>query len=145
MSSYEKQMNFYSKTYPNISITNALELALSDVMRRAFNYTFSTLARSLNATVVAGTLGPRILRSADREDIDFFGDPDLYPNQTEVYLPLTKEVYNTVHVYAPNGSLIASRDKMNLTPEEVQLLQLTAGKLEDNRIICLDTRTYGSF
>ncbi|CAF0810983.1 unnamed protein product [Adineta ricciae] len=148
MSSYEKQMNFYSKIYPNIPIMNALELALSDVMWRAFNYTFSTLARSLNATVVAGTLGPRIIRSTDREDIDFFGDPDLYPNQTEVYLPLTKEVYNTVHIYAPNGSLIASRDKTNLTPEEVQLLQLTPGKLEDNRIIkpdnlciaiCLDT------
>jgi hypothetical protein len=123
------------RKYPNISLTNALELSLSDVMWRAFNQTFSSLSRSLNATIVSATLGPRIIRSTDPEDIELYGDPDLYPNQTEVYLPLTKEIYNTAHIYAPNGSLIASRDKYHLTPLEIELLQLTPGKLEDNLVI----------
>ncbi|CAF1191415.1 unnamed protein product [Rotaria sordida] len=104
-------------------------------MWRAFNETFASLAQLLNATIVSGTFGPRIIKSTDPEDIQFYGDPDLYPNQTEVYLPLTKDIYNTVHVYAPNGSLIASRDKYHLTSEEIELLQLTPGKLEENRVI----------
>jgi hypothetical protein len=135
MKSYEKQVTSYLIKYPSISFKNALELSLSDVMWRAFNQTFSSLSRSLNATIVSATLGPRIIRSTDPGDIEFYGDPDLYPNQTEVYLPLTKDIYNTAHVYAPNGSLIASRDKYHLTPAEIQLLQLTPGKLEDNLVI----------
>ena len=133
--SYEKQILSYRKKYSNISLVNALELALTDVMWRAFNDTFSSLARSLNATIVSCTFGPRIIASTDPKDIEFYGDPDLHPNQTEVYLPLTKEIYNTAHVYAPDGSLIASRDKIHLTLEERKSLQLTPGKLEDNRII----------
>ncbi|CAF3114526.1 unnamed protein product [Rotaria sp. Silwood2] len=132
---YEKQITSYLSEYPTISITNALELSLSDVMWRAFNQTFSSLARLLNATIVSATFGPRITRSTDPKDIELYGDPDLYPNQTEVYLPLTKEIYNTAHVYAPNGSLIASRDKYHLTPAEIELLQLTPGKLENNTVI----------
>ncbi|CAF1369685.1 unnamed protein product [Adineta steineri] len=135
MQSYEKQMTSYLTKYSNISMINALELSLSDVMWRSFNQTFSSLSRSLNATIVSATIGPRLIRSTDPKDIEFYGDPDLYPNQTEVYLPLTKEIYNTAHVYAPNGSLIASRDKCHLTPAEIELLQLVPGKLEDNRVI----------
>ena len=104
-------------------------------MWRAFNQTFSSLARSLNATIVSCTLGPRTIRSTDSKDIQFYGDPDLYPNQTEVYLPLAKEIYNTAHVYAPNGSLIASHDKIHLTAPESKLLEMTPGKLEDDQII----------
>ena len=133
--SYEKQITAYVNKYSNITLVTALELSLSDVMWRAFNQTFSTLARSLNATIVSSTFGPRIFKSTDRKDIELYGDPDLYPNQTEVYLPLTKEIYNTAHVYAPNGNLIASRDKYHLTPSEMGLLQFTSGKLESNRII----------
>jgi hypothetical protein len=135
MKSYENKVTFYLRKYPSISLMNALELSLSDVMWRAFNQTFSSLSQSLNATIVSATFGPRIIRSTDPEDIDLFGDPDLYPNQTEVYLPLTKEIYNTAYVYAPNGSLIASRDKYHLTSEEIDLLQFTPGKLEDNLVI----------
>ncbi|CAF3698949.1 unnamed protein product [Rotaria sp. Silwood1] len=135
MKSYEKQITSYLNKYPTISITNAFELSLSDVMWRAFNQTFSSLARLLNATIISATFGPRIIRSTDPEDIELYGDPDLYPNQTEVYLPLTKEIYNTAHVYAPNGSLIASRDKCHLTPAEIELLQFTPGELENNTVI----------
>lgn len=135
---YERQISFYMNKYSGISARNALELSLSDVMWRAFNETFSALARSLKATIVTGTLGPRIVRSINPADIEFFGDPDLQPRQTEVYLPESSEVYNTAHVYAPNGNLIASRDKSYLTSEEIDLLQLTPGKLEDNRVIAPD-------
>lgn len=93
------------------------------------------MARSLNTTIVSCTLGPRTIRSTDFKDIQFYGDPDLYPSQTEVYLPLAKEIYNTAHVYAPNGTLVASRDKVHLTVSESKLLDLTPGKLDDNQII----------
>ncbi len=133
--SYDKQVTSYLRKYPNIFLTNALELSLSDVMWRSFNQTFSSLSRSLNATIISATLGPRIIRSTDPKDIELYGDPDLYPNQTEVYLPLTKEIYNRAHIYAPNGTLIASRDKCHLTPAEIELLQLTPGEVEDNLVI----------
>jgi predicted amidohydrolase len=113
---------------------NAIELALSDVMWRGFNDTFSTLAVELQAYVVAGTVGPRIVPSTDPSDIAFFGDPDLAPGQSVVYLPAGPQVYNTVYVFAPDGGILAAVDKHWLTDLEVSMLALTPGNVSANMV-----------
>jgi hypothetical protein len=111
------------------------ELALSDEMWCGFNNdTFSTLAVELQAYMVAGTVGPLIVPSTDPSDIAFFGDPDLASGQSVVYLPAGPQVYNTVYVFAPDGSILAAVDKHWLADLEISTLALTPGNASANMV-----------
>ncbi len=98
---YAPQVEYYQSRYgqnssSSFNMINAIEMALTDTMWRAFIGTFSALAIELQAYVIAGTLAPRIRVSSDKKDIAFFKDPDLsFDEVDEVYIADSAEVYNS--------------------------------------------------
>eukprot|EP01012_Entosiphon_sulcatum_P025223 TRINITY_DN30533_c0_g1_i1.p1 TRINITY_DN30533_c0_g1~~TRINITY_DN30533_c0_g1_i1.p1 ORF type:complete len:410 (-),score=66.27 TRINITY_DN30533_c0_g1_i1:11-1219(-) len=128
---YAPQIAHYLKAYPNLPAIRALELALTDVMWRAVNSTFSAIAREHNAYVIAGTIAPKsVIASTDPEDIRMFGDPDIQ-NQTEVYLPVGQDVFNVALLFDPTGAIVGRTNKVHLTEPEINLLQLVHGNISD--------------
>lgn len=93
------------------------------------------LAVKYQAYVVVATILPRFTVSTDPQDIALFGDPDLAPHQSEVYLATGPDVFNTAFVYSPAGELLGNVSKHHLTPVEVSLLQLTPANISANRVI----------
>jgi hypothetical protein len=135
---YAMQAASYLEKFPSIEPVNGIELALSDVMWRAFFSTFSALSVYLDAYIISATIGPYIVASTDPADIAFYGDPDLSPNQTIVYLPAGPDVMNLAYMFSPNGSIIHSTPKKHLTQPEVSLLNLTPGNLSDNTVASIN-------
>jgi hypothetical protein len=135
MENYADQIQIYKLKYPGISISSALNLALCDVMFRAVNETFSQMARQYNAHVVVGTLLPMsVFESTNLEDIKQFGDPDI-PFQSSVYLPSGPDSYNMALLFDPSGQIIANVTKHHIYAVEDTIMGLTAGRIEDNKVI----------
>jgi len=134
--SYAVQMMAYEHKYGPLPLVNLLELALTDVMWRAFIDTFTAIAKSTNSYVVACTIAPPLTMSTNWADILLFGDPDI-KNQESVYMALNGSVFNTAFLFQPDGSVISSVDKHFLTDEEINLLHLTPGSIADNHAITL--------
>jgi predicted amidohydrolase len=131
---YAPQVEYYQNLYGS-SMINAIEMALTDTMWRAFFGAFSTLASHYQAYVIAGTLSPRIRISHDKKEIAFFKDPDLSLDEVhEVYIADSPEVYNSAFIFSPfnGGEILGVIDKFHLTDEDKTLLQVTSGTLESS-------------
>ncbi len=151
MVAYGRQMALYQACYPDIAETTALELALADTMWRGFYETFSRLADEYDVYLTAATLAPVIQVSTSEGLIAWLGDPDLEA-QSQVYLPVGSEVYNTAYLFDPDGQIVGLTRKVHLPPDEGEgevTLNLARGSLEQVRVyqtpmwrvglaICLD-------
>jgi hypothetical protein len=114
----------------------ALTLALTDTFWRAFVPALSAKARALGVYVVACTNVAPTHRSTDPTDVAMFGDVD-NDSATDVFLPDGIDVYNTAFVFGPDGRVLGTTRKVNLTPPEQDLLNLSSGALAD--VDVLDT------
>jgi predicted amidohydrolase len=133
---YAPQVAYYQKLYggqDNFTAINAIELALTDTMFRAFFNSFSAMARKYNTYVVAGTMGPKIRISHDPKEIALFKDPDL-DQVKEVYMAADKFVYNSAYTFNPKGEIIGVTDKYHLTSDDIGLMQFSSGSLTTNPI-----------
>ena len=132
---YGAQAGYYSAnfTLPGTGLqplARALELALTDTLTRAFLPPLAAAARAHGVYLVACTnVAPSVL-STDAADVSFFGDID-NPARTDVYLPVGIDTYNTAFFWGPDGELIGTTRKVNLTAPEIDLLNLSNGALED--------------
>jgi hypothetical protein len=139
--SYGPQLNYYLShfTLPGTGIqplARALVLALTDTLTRAFVPVLSAAAQANGVWLIACTNVAPSTRSTDAADVAFFGDVD-DPARADVYLPTGIDVYNTAYFWGPDGGLIGTTRKVNLTPPEVDLLNLSNGALDDVHVFDL--------
>lgn len=132
---YATQAGYYSShfTLPGTDLqplARALLLALTDTLTRAFVTPLTAAARNYGVYLVACTNVAPSRRSTNPDDVAFFGDVD-NPARSEVYLPDGIDVFNTAFFWGPDGDLIGTTRKVNLTAPEVELLNLSPGRLED--------------
>lgn len=126
---FSDRISFYMDKYPDISVSRAFFLSMTDVAIHPFLDTFSSLAKEYNVYIIACTNAPKVKISNDPFDISSFGDPD-YQEREFVYLPVESEVYNTAYLFAPDGSIIGEVRKVHLTYEEgPEGLDLSPGSL----------------
>jgi predicted amidohydrolase len=114
-----------------VTLPQALLLASTDALYRPFAETLSRLARQYHTHIVATTLAPRVRRSDDPREVARWGRR----GAEAVYLPEGPEVYNAALVFGPDGALLGRVDKVYLTENEIAVLNLTPGRLEDARVI----------
>jgi predicted amidohydrolase len=135
---YADQADFYLNNFelPGTDLqplARALILALTDTLTRAFVPVLSGMALTHGVYLIACTnVAPSVL-STDPNAVAFFGDID-NPARTDVYLPTGIDVYNTAFFWGPDGELIGTTRKVDLTPPEVDLLNLSNGSLDDVQV-----------
>ena len=135
---YQPQAQFYLDhfTLPGTGsgpLARALTLALTDTLWRAFVPVLGAKAAAVGAYVVACTNVAPAHRSTNSADVAFFGDVD-NPGRTDVFLPDGTDVYNTAFLWGPDGQLIGTTRKVNLTLQERDILNLSNGALDDVRV-----------
>jgi predicted amidohydrolase len=119
------------RRWRGIGMAQALLLARADLLYRPLADTLSRLARKHSLFLVATTLAPHVHRSINARDIRRWGEP----GASMVYVPDGPEVYNAALIFGPDGTLLGRVDKVSLTAPEREMLHLTAGKLEDVKVV----------
>ena len=116
----------------NVSVNRALFLALTDKFWRAFDETFSSIARDYGVYVAACEDVADARLSTEPLDLFLYGDPE-HPGRTDVWLPQTGEVYNQTVIYDPEGKIVHRTRKVYLTPpeEDPAFFNLSFGSMED--------------
>jgi len=132
---YATQSQYYQTHFmlPGTGIqpfARALILALTDTLWRAVVPTLAAKAQALGVYLVGCTNVAPAHVSTDACDVGMFGDVD-DPGRTEVFLPDGSDVYNTAFVWGPDGALLGTTRKVNLTPPEIDILNLSNGALGD--------------
>lgn len=123
--SYARRILHYRHLYPGISPVRALLLSLSDLLYRPFTTTLSKLAAQYGIYLCASTIVPHVRASTSLFEINRLGRR----RAGKVYLPHGPGVYNTAFLWAPDGKLIGTTDKVFLTESERTILDLTPGDL----------------
>src|SRR2546423_11966723 len=123
---YGRRMIHYRRLYAGISLVRSLLLSLSDVMYRPFASTLSRLAARHSVYLSASTITPHVQCSTSTVDISHFGRR----HSGKVFLPDGPGVYNTGFLWGPDGSLVGTTDKVCLTDNEKETLDLTPGNLD---------------
>ncbi len=118
----------------DVSVNRALFLSLTDKFWRAFDETFSAIARDYGVYVAACEDVADARLSTDPLDLLLYGDPE-HPERTDVWLPRDGEVYNQTVIYDPEGRIVHRTRKVYLTsPEEdPAFFNLSFGRIEDVR------------
>lgn len=124
---YLPRVIHYLRRWPGTPLPRALLLALTDTLYRPFVNALSRLAAVHATHLVATTLAPRVRRSTDPRDIMRFGRPGV----SYCYVPTGPEVFNAAFVFGPDGTQLGRVNKVYLTPDEIQMLKLSPGRLED--------------
>lgn len=119
------------RRFPGISLVRALLLARTDALYRPLATALPRLAQQHNATIVAGTVAPVVVRSTARRDIRRYGQP----GAAEVYLPTVPEVYNIALIATPDGVPVRRVNKAFPTQSERDTLDICPGTLEDGAVI----------
>jgi predicted amidohydrolase len=128
--SYSTAINFYIKRFGSQSPSRILLISLTDTLWRPFYNTFSSLSREFGVYVLSCTNVAEALLSTDPEAVTALGDPD-YPQRTDVYVAYGPDVWNTCFLFDPDGNIVHRTKKVNLVPEERDLLDLSKGTLSD--------------
>lgn len=128
---YAQPIEFYKNKWPNVSLPNQIELGITDTVWRAFFETNQLIATELGAWVVASAnVSGDIEKSTDAAEIAVLADPDITA-ASYVYVARDAAVYNTTYVHAPDGAIVASRQKPYLVATEQNDLALTPGVLRN--------------
>lgn len=117
------------RRWPGITLPRALLLARTDALYRPLATALPRLAARYHATIVAGTAAPLVTRA--RVTHPLRREPS---GGNVIYLPAGPTVYNTALVATPAG-VIHRINKVFPTPSERATLDITAGRLEDVRVI----------
>jgi len=123
---YARNMLYYRRAFPGISVIRSLLLSLSDTLYRPFTGTLSQLAARHHIYLSATTITPHVYGSTDRGKIARFGNRQA----GRVYLPADPGVYNTGFLWGPDGSLLGTTDKVFITDSERTTLDVTPGELD---------------
>lgn len=127
---YSQQYDYYHKKFPELSPQRYLLLALSDTLWRPFYNTFSRLAVEYESYILSCTNVAETVLSTAPQDVAQLGDSD-FPERTDVYVASGPDVWNTCFLFSPDGVIVHRTKKVNLVPEEKELLDLTKGELKD--------------
>jgi predicted amidohydrolase len=119
-------VGFYAQRAPLAAAGRLLLLAVSDPLWRAFDGTFSRLARDLGVYVVASLDIGDVEIATEEEIIAAVGDPDR-PAGAPVYWVPDAQVYNQAIFYGPEGQLLSRVRKQYLTDLEIVDLDLRGG------------------
>jgi predicted amidohydrolase len=119
-------VGFYAQRAPLAAAGRLLLLAVSDPLWRAFDNTFSRLARDHGVYVVASLDIGDVEIATEDEIIAAVGDPDR-PAGAPVYWVPDGQVYNQAVFYGPDGQLLARVRKQYLTDLEIVDLDLGGG------------------
>lgn len=126
LQSYLDEVTIYARHAPDAGPGRLLMLAATDPLWRAFDGTFSRLARDHGVYVAAGVDVGDVEIATDPEIIEVLGDPDRPPDAPVYWVPDGK-VYNQVIFYGPDGGLIGRIRKEYLTDLELVDLDLEGG------------------
>ena len=135
---YAPQIAAYTAAFGPIDPRKAGLLAATDTYVRAFNTTFSDVAKEFGIYVLACNSQANDYREThDPAEVALYGDPSLQPGLTTAYVATTPRVTNTAYVWgprdvhpsAPDGmrNLLSRTEKVPLTDTESTLLALDAG------------------
>ena len=112
-------------------------LGATDTEVRAFNITFSDIARDYGIYVVASNNEPTYRETHDPTEVAALGDPELEPGLTTAYVPTATHVPNATFLWgpsdvdaaAPDGArnLLFRNEKVPLTSLESTILALDPG------------------
>lgn len=127
---YEPIITEYLQRWPGVSFNRAVTLAIADTMARAMTETYPALAREYGVYLSACTLMPRVRSSSDPADVALIADPDL-SGVASVWVPQDEHVYNVCYVWDPEGEEVGATRKVNLTPLEIDLLDLSPAPLDE--------------
>jgi predicted amidohydrolase len=119
------ESNFYAEFADGAAGKLAL-LAVTDPTWRAFDTTFSNIAREYGVYVVAGIDVGDVEVTEDPLVIDAVGDPQR-PDGSPVYWVPEGEVYNQAIFYEPSGAMIGRVHKAYLTDLEANELEIRGG------------------
>jgi hypothetical protein len=133
---YAPQVAAYQAMLGPIDPRKEVLVAATDTFVRAFDLTFSGLAKRFGIYVVASNNEPRYRETHDPLLVRTFGDPSI-PNLDTAYVATSANVYNTtflwgphdVHPHAPDGArnLLFRNTKVPLTDLESTILGLDEG------------------
>ena len=129
-SNYFLSSQYYTQKFPEISTFKArpLFLAITDSLWRPFFNTFSKLAKDSSSYIVSCQNVSEVEKVVDKEKVKTFVDDSV---QTDFYYKaLTSDVWNTCFVFSPSGEIVHKTKKVNLVPEEIEKLELSAGRYE---------------
>lgn len=126
---YAGPIDHYRAIWPDLSLVEALQLALTDTIWRAFYETMRDITVETGAYVIASAnVSGSIERSEDPKEIAALADPDR-PGSPYVYVARDRAIYNTAFVFDPSGEIVAQIRKPYLVETEEGQLQLTYGAL----------------
>lgn len=133
---YAPQVAAYQGMLGPIDPRKEVLVAATDTFVRAFDLTFSGIAKRYGIYVVASNNEPRYRETHNPLLVRTFGDPSI-PNLHTAYVATTAKVYNTtflwgphdVHPKAPDGArnLLFRNTKVPLTSLESTILDLDQG------------------
>ncbi|HVM28861.1 MAG TPA: glycerophosphodiester phosphodiesterase family protein [Mycobacteriales bacterium] len=133
---YAEQIAAYQQRFGPVDPRKQVLLAATDTFARAFNTTFSDIARDYGLFVVAGNSQARYRATTDPAEVALFADPDL-PDPTEAYVAVDQRVPNAAYVWGPDDvdptaprgarNLLHRNEKVPLTQLEIDLLALDPG------------------
>lgn len=121
----------YHVRFPALSGLDQGFVAGTDTIVRAFLGTFSTLARRYGLYMIGSGDLPPFTQTSNAAEVSVFGDPDLKPRPSSVYVATAPYVYNTAFMWAPRDvrftgpdvlrNVVAENEKVPLTPLEAEL------------------------
>ncbi|HWC34500.1 MAG TPA: hypothetical protein VG650_06695 [Mycobacteriales bacterium] len=133
---YSPQVAAYQSMFGPIDARKEVLVAATDTFVRAFDLTFSNIARRFGIYVVASNNEPRYRETHDPLLVREFGDPSI-PKLRTAYVATSATVHNTtflwgprdVHPHAPDGArnLLFRNYKVPLTSLETTILGLDEG------------------
>lgn len=129
---YARQIAYYQARFPGVDPRKQVFLAATDTFVRAFNRTFSDLAKRYGVYVVAANNEADYEESTDPADVAALADPDLadqYADGTlkSVYVATGPDVWNQVFLWGPDGTQLFRNKKVPLTPIEKDFIALDEG------------------
>lgn len=130
LTQYSEPIRYYAEKY-DVSIRRKLFLALTDSLWRPFFNTFSRLAREYGAYIISCTNVAEVEESFD-ESLFFLKDPVVQSDN--VYVAKGPDVWNTCFLFSPEGKIVYRIKKVHLVPEEVNMLDLSYGSVEEAEI-----------
>ncbi len=142
---YAQPIQFYKSKWPAVPLPTQIELGITDTVWRAFHETNQLIAKEMGAWVVSSTnVSGLVEQSSDPAEIAALGDPDL-KNVSYVYVARDPAVYNTAFVHAPDGSIVATRNKPYLVDTEENDFALAKGALRDATPVAIGPLSVGIF
>jgi Carbon-nitrogen hydrolase len=128
LTSYETPFQYYQAKFPAAGLRRQLVLALTDVVWRAFERTFSGIARDYGVWVMSNANVAPHQETNDPTLTSELGDPEA-GDPGRAFVATDPTPYNSAYLFDPEGALAGHVDKVFLTDPEENDLDLANGSL----------------